>query len=150
MTTLQQHSNDIIVLSNQQMNDKLMILKSIDVDAEIMKEVHREIREYEQDMQDIKFIMENMSELVHGSKEKLDKIEETIEKVNEDIIESNKDLQYVNDEIVDDKYKYLKITGGALLGGLCLGGVGAIFGIVPAVVGVCVGLGAGSGIAALK
>ena len=143
MTTLEQ-SNDLIIFD--QPDSKLIVFRSINVDDEILKEVRHEIKEYEQDMADINFIMEQVSELVGESKVNLDKIEQTIEKINEEIVETNKDLQDVSEVMIDNKYRYLKITGGALLGGLCLGGVGAFFGIVPAVVGVCAGIGAGAGI----
>ena len=90
-----------------------------------------------------------INEHIVGDEEKLDEIEKNVIEIDNTISETIPILEEVIEikEQIDDKYKIIKIVGGAIIGGGLCGGVGFIFGIIPGIVGIGLGSGSGVGVA---
>ena len=115
------------------------------VDDEIIREANLQIQQLEKDLTELRDSTNMLRRLILIDDDNLDEVEELIFDTDDEIDEVNTNL-----EIVSKLAKYnntIKIITGALLGGTVLGGVGAIFGIIPAVGGVGVGFGTGGLIA---
>ena len=120
-------------------------IQGIDVDQAIIEETNLKMKELEQDFADLCDAMKIMNELVLLDEEKLEEIEQNVITTDSVILETIPILEQALElkEELDNKYVTLKVIGGVIVGGLLFGGVGSIFGIIPAVVGAGVGGGGG-------
>jgi len=120
-------------------------IQGIDVDQAIVEETNLKMKELEQDFADLCDAMKIMNELVLLDEEKLEEIEQNVITTDTTILETIPILEQALElkEEIDNKYIAIKVIGGVLAGGFLFGGIGAIFGIIPAVVGAGVGGGGG-------
>jgi len=120
-----------------------------DVDKAIIDETNMLLEYLEKDMVALSEITLIINENIMIDKEKLDKIEENVIEIDNTISETIPILEKVIEikEQIDDKYKIIKIVGGAIIGGGLCGGIGFVFGIIPGIVGI--GLGTSSGVGAI-
>jgi len=120
-----------------------------DVDKAIIDETNMLLEYLEKDMVALSEITLIINENIMIDKEKLDKIEENVIEIDNTISETIPILEKVIEikEQIDDKYKIIKIVGGAIIGGGLCGGIGFVFGIIPGIVGL--GLGTSSGVGAI-
>lgn len=120
-----------------------------DVDKAIIDETNMLLEYLEKDMVALSEITLIINQNIVIDQEKLDKIEENVTEIDNTISETIPILEDVIEikEQIDDKYKIIKIVGGAIIGGGLCGGIGFVFGIVPGIIGF--GLGTGSGVGAI-
>lgn len=112
------------------------------VDEEIIEETNFLLFELQQDIIAINEVTLIINEHLVIDGEKLDKIEHNIMETNNTISEIIPLLEDINKS--NDTFNTLTIIGGSIVGGALCGGIGAIFGVVHAVVGIGVGLSGGA------
>lgn len=129
-------STENILIDNQ-------LFTSQNVNELIIKERNEEIKNLERDLVDLRDSMEILSSMLGEQGEALDVAEAHVE---ETVITTNEAVQII-EQIPDKKQvlvRNIKIISGVIVGGALLGGVGSIFGIIPAVVGAGIGSGGGA------
>lgn len=125
-------STNIIQIDNQ-------LFETLD----LINERNKEIKSLEEDLVALRDSMEILATMIDDQGEKLDIAEKNIE---ETVITTQEAVQII--EQISDKRDILirnvKIVSGVIIGGALLGGIGSIFGIIPAIVGAGVGSSGGA------
>ena len=133
-------SKDIIV--ENQLFELDLDLDLDNVEKRIIKERNNEIKNLEKDLIDLHDSMTILSTMLNEQGEELNIAEINVENT---VITTNEAVIIL--ENIPDKQttlvKNLKIVGAATVGGVLLGGIGSIFGIIPALIGVGVGTSGG-------
>ena len=138
-------------MSINELEKDLQILKSINLeefkelnlDENLIDENNKNIKLIENDLQDLSESFKMLLELAHKDQDNLNNIEDNTEKVYEQVKDSDEILKYVQKNKIYNIKNKIKIIAGVTIGGLLFGGVGSIFGIIPAIVGTGVGTGTG-------
>ena len=117
------------------------------VDDEIIKEANLQIQQLEKDLTELKDSTIMLQRLILMEDDDLDEVEELIFDADDEV--DNANINFENSSKLINYNNTIKIIAGALLGGTVFGGVGAIFGVFPAVGGVGVGIGTGGLVAKL-
>ena len=140
--------NDNIKDSHKELYKEFAMLQELNlemrattVDEEIIKETNDQLDKIKRELIELQELMVSVNELIVLDGEKLDQAEENIIVADELITDTIPILEEIKE--INNNYDTIKTVGGALLGGVVLGGVGSIFGIIPGV--VCVGIGTGGG-----
>ncbi|AYV77044.1 MAG: hypothetical protein Barrevirus9_13 [Barrevirus sp.] len=104
----------------------------------IMKERNDDIKDLEKDLIDLHDSLQMLSLMVHDQGSNLNisanNVEKTVTVTNETVT--------ILEQIPDKKeviIKNVKIASGIIIGGTVLGGIGSIFGIIPALIGASIG-----------
>ena len=112
------------------------------VEKRIIKERNNEIKNLEKDLIDLHDSMTILSTMLNEQGEELNIAEINVENT---VITTNEAVIIL--ENIPDKQttlvKNLKIVGAATVGGVLLGGIGSIFGIIPALIGAGIGTSGG-------
>jgi hypothetical protein len=131
-----QYDEDII-LNN---DNKLQIfeqleLQEIDIDNEIIKEMNNDMKQIENDLNNLLDSVRIMNELIYKDEVKLVIAEENLQIADKEILQGNVEL-----EVSVDKFKQniiLKTAIGTVVGGLLIGTpCGVAFGIIGGACGV--------------
>lgn len=157
------HYNNMIFMNDleenkqhelQQLRKDMLLLKDINSvsfkelnsDTEVIKETNKQLQEIENDLLGIDRIMKDFHVLFVDDAEKLLQIEDKVTEVTKTVEETLPIIDSIIEEIKisSDNKIALKLVSGAVIGGLLLGGVGSIFGIIPAI--ICTGVGSSSGV----
>ena len=133
------YDNTIDVVQELQFNKGFSIYT---LDDELSNDLDSKIKMY-QELADLKDCMNTFSQIVLRDGETLNKIEDKVQKINDEIQTTVIELKNVEQNINSDFISKLKIIGGVAAGGLLFGGIGGIFGLVPALIGLGVGSGTG-------
>jgi len=143
-------------MNNKHNNNKSLIDNSFDlhdideecipIEIEHIDDVddkNQEIRELEKDLGLLAETMTSFYKLVGIQGDNIKHVEENT--VTTDIVVSAGVNELQQAEILNrDNYtNIISVTGGAVIGGLLFGGIGAVFGIAPALIGGGVGTGTG-------
>lgn len=122
------------------------IQRSIDVDNEIIKETNSELNKINNDVKDLYEMINTLNELTINDQEKLDNVE-----INLNITENNiTDTLPILEEVIelkesgDNKYTMARVLTGSLIGSLICTPIGALFGLVPSIIGLTIGFGTGA------
>ena len=138
---------EIIQFNIDESNEMNIInqLQSIDVDKAIIEETNLKLEELQKDFVDLCDALKMLNGLALIDEEKLEEIEENVIQTDTIISDTLPILEQAIElkEDADNMYTTFKVVGGVMIGGIVCGGIGAIFGIVPAIIGV--GIGSGSG-----
>lgn len=97
----------------------------------------------EKDLLELEEIFKLSYELVLIDNENIDHVEEEVKETNNNIEVADENI--VEAKIIKNSSNGIKIIGGIAIGGILCGGVGAIFGIVPGIIGMSIGGGLGGG-----
>ena len=124
--------NDILLLKD--MNQ----LEYFDVD--LVNCTNKDLEKLYKDLEDLSSTINIFNTIVINSQENIDHIESQTKLIKHNIEDNKIDLQEINQKIVLDK---IKLVGGAIITGVLFGGVGSIFGLIPALIGTGSGLCAG-------
>lgn len=111
------------------------------IDDEIIKETNSQIEQLEKDLTELRDSTNMLRRLILIDDDNLDEVEELIFDTDDEIEQGNTNLDNISKLIMYNNS--IKIITGALLGGTVFGGIGAIFGVLPAV--GCAGVGFGTG-----
>jgi hypothetical protein len=124
-------------------NDKLYM--NDNVDKAIADEINFLLEELKEDMIAINEISLIINEKLAIDNDKLEMIEDNLEITDDNIEEAIPLLEETIElkENVDKKYVIITVVSGIVVGGGICSGIGALFGVAPALIGL--GLGAGSG-----
>lgn len=115
--------------------------KELDTDYELLLETNLEIENIEKELLALNSVNEIVGELVFMDQEKINLVDTQITLAQQNLETTIPILSEVSNS--NSGITKLKIMGGVILGGTLLGGVGALFGIVPCI--VAVGIGSGTG-----
>lgn len=120
------------------------LIHEIDPDLDQIIQTYDDLAELEYELIQLNDIMQEFNLLVMRQDQDLQSIDDTMENV--DVLTQEAVIDLVDGEHVDTQTtRQLAYTiGGAIIGGLLTGGIGSIFGVVPAVCSGLTGLGLGS------
>lgn len=119
-----------------------------DIETSILQEKEELLNQIQNDLIILQEIVDSVNELVYDQKDNVDQITLTVDRVEENIELGNEQLEQALGYNVQHKKTVTLTIGGAVIGGLLTGGIGSVFGLVPAIIGLGLGSGLGSGIGA--
>jgi hypothetical protein len=119
-------------------------LVELDVDELLISQMNKDMKEIEQELSALHELFELLGIHVYKQKEDLEEIEQKVTNSDVNVQIATNTLKEANIIRKKSNKKIIKIIGGATVGGLLFGGVGAAFGIIPTLVGTGIGIGAGS------
>ncbi len=124
------------------------IIKGIDPDTALQEELSESMKQIRLDMTEIDEILKELNMDIVYDTPNLDEIEENVQITDQIVEEGAETLVLASDENIKTitEYKSLKILGGATTGSLASGGIGLIFGVIPAAIGLGMGAVVGAGL----
>jgi len=132
-------------MSQMQITQITQITQEFDIDRLMAEDRNKQIKELESEIIELNETMQMVNALIVRDGEKLDIVEDNITKVSQDVEETIIILENTAEQVdgVRNKYTTVKVVSGVVVGGVLLGGIGSIFGIIPAVIGAGIGSGGG-------
>ncbi|ARF09520.1 hypothetical protein Indivirus_1_143 [Indivirus ILV1] len=118
------------------------LLENINVDELLIKERNEEIKSLEEELINLRDSMKILASMIDDQGEIIDIVEKKIEETAITTEETVKIIEKIPNK-KDIIIRNVKIVSGVIIGGAILGGIGSIFGIIPAV--ICAGIGSSSG-----
>jgi len=126
-------------------------LTFIDVtDETIVNERNREIELIHEDILDINEITKDMNEMLHQQGYIITKVEDKIHECGDKTVHAIEELKKADKYHQKYSYGKYKILGGLIIGTTIFGGIGAVFGIIPAVASAGLGGSLGAVIGFIK
>lgn len=119
--------------------------KEINPDTEIIEQNNKEWKALERNLIDLKDSMNFIKEYVTISNTQIIEIENNVTKTNNQLDVTLDNLTKVNviKQNNNNNIQIIKVITGAIICGTLFGGIGACFGLIPAIGSTSIGLGTG-------
>lgn len=115
----------------------------IDDEIDIYENNLQQIKHLEKELVELNDLFKEFGELVIRQGEDINEVEECVVATEDCINEGVGELHEADNQNSDTRSNFLHVIGGGIIGGAAFGGIGAIFGAIPALLGTGIGLGAG-------
>lgn len=114
-------------------------LKEENADEFLLQESEESINKIKEDLLILKEIVDSVNSMIDEQKEDIEQIVHTVSKVEQNIESGNEELENALGYSAKSKKTVALTVGGAVVGSVLTGGVGSVFGVIPAVAGLGIG-----------
>lgn len=130
-------------MTNRELTFNPYDIEEFDSDIEILDSTHKEIKELENELIELNDLMRVSSELTFRQSDNLNEIEEKIDDVKNEIELEINNIKDTNEIDTGAKFNMARVVGAGIVNGATFGGIGAFFGVFPALAATGIGTGAG-------